>query len=298
VLNRFATVCEQSGDNETARRYRAQAKEYAAAVESYAWDGAWYRRAYYDNGTALGSHQNAECQIDAIAQSWAILSGAGDANRSRQAMQSVLDRLVRPQDRLLMLFTPPFDKTPDDPGYIKGYLPGTRENGGQYTHGSIWTAWAFTCLEDGKQAGALFDLLNPIYQSDTAEKVATYRVEPYIIAADIYSQPPYVRRGGWTWYTGSAAWMYRLGLEAILGFKKIGNSLIVDPVIPPEWNGFDIRYKFGESVYWIRVQNPDHITRNVRQIKMDGLLLIDEVIPLIDDKSEHIINVIMGSKAK
>ncbi len=153
----------------------SRAKEYASAVEHFAWDGAWYRRAYYDDGTPLGSIQDLECQIDAIAQSWAVLSGAGDSQRSRQAMQSVLERLVRPEDRLSLLFTPPFDKTSHDPGYIKGYLPGTRENGGQYTHAAIWTAWAFTKLGDGKQAGMLFDLLNPVYQSDTEAKASVYR---------------------------------------------------------------------------------------------------------------------------
>ena len=297
VLKHFAAICEQNGDIETAQRYKPRATEYAAAVEQSAWDGAWYRRAYYDDGVPLGSIQDPECQIDAIAQSWAVLSGAGDPQRSRQAMQSVLERLVRPQDRLSLIFTPPFDKTLHDPGYIKGYFPGTRENGGQYTHAAAWTAWAFTCLGDGKQAGALFDLLNPVFQSDSEEKVAVYRVEPYVIAADIYSRPPYVRRGGWTWYTGSAAWMYRLGLWAILGFHKIGNTLHIDPVIPPEWDGFEIRYQFGESVYLIQVHNPDHVARHVRQVLLDGQPLQDGSIPLVDNKQEHQVVVTMGELA-
>ncbi|MDP2966598.1 MAG: glucoamylase family protein [Pelolinea sp.] len=296
VLKRFATICEQYGDIETAQRYKSRAKEYAAAVEKSAWDGAWYRRAYYDSGAPLGSIQDPECQIDAIAQSWAVLSEAGDPKRSRRAMQSALERLVRPQDRLVLLFTPPFDKTPRDPGYIKGYLPGTRENGGQYTHAATWTAWAFTYLGDGKQAGALFDLLNPIFQADTEEKASVYRVEPYVVAADIYSRSPYERRGGWTWYTGSAAWMYRLGLEAILGFQKIGNTLHIDPVIPPTWDGFEIRYQFGESVYLIQVHNPEHVARHVQQMLLDGQPLNDESIPLVDDKQEHRVVVTMGNK--
>jgi cyclic beta-1,2-glucan synthetase len=296
VLKRFATICEQYGNIETAQRYKSRAKEYAAAVEQSAWDGAWYRRAYYDGGAPLGSIQDPECQIDAIAQSWAVLSGAGDSQRSRRAMQSVLERLVRPQDRLVLLFTPPFDKTPRDPGYIKSYFPGTRENGGQYTHAATWTAWAFTCLGDGKQAGALFDLLNPVFQSNTEEKVSVYRVEPYVVCADIYSRSPYVRRGGWTWYTGSAAWMYRLGLEAILGFQKIGNTLHMDPVIPPTWDGFEIRYQFGESVYLIQVHNPEHVARHVRQMLLDGQPLNDGSIPLVDDKQEHRVVVTMGNK--
>jgi len=224
-----------------------------------------------------------------------VLSKAGDPQRSRRAMQSVLERLVRPQDRLALLFTPPFDKTASDPGYIKGYPPGTRENGGQYTHAATWTAWAFACLGDGKQAAALFDLLNPVFQSDSEEKALIYHVEPYVVCADIYSQPPYVRRGGWTWYTGSSAWMYRLGLEAILGFNKVGNSLRIDPVISPDWDGFEIHYQFGESVYLIQVKNPERVTQHVRQIFLDGQLLNNGLVPLVDDHHTHRVDVIMGN---
>ena len=298
VLNRFAGTCERGGDKETAQRYRVRAEEYAAAVELCAWDGAWYKRATYDDGTTLGSSQSAECQIDSIAQSWAILSGMGDPQRSRQALQSVMDRLVHPDNRLMPLFTPPFDKTLHDPGYIKGYLPGIRENGGQYTHAATWTAWAFTNLGDGQQAGALFDLLNPIFQSDSPEKTSVYRVEPYVVCADIYSTPPFVRRGGWTWYTGSAAWMYRLGLEAILGFHKIGSTLRVNPVIPPTWDGFEIRYQFGQSVYWIKVDNSKHVAHGIREIMMDWNVLKEDFIPLLDDQQEHQVTVWMGENEK
>jgi cyclic beta-1,2-glucan synthetase len=294
VLQRFAGLCEQQGDLETATRYRAQAQGYATAIEQFAWDGAWYRRAYYDDGSPLGSIQEAECQIDSIAQSWAVLSGAGDPQRSRQAMQSVLERLVDSEDRLVKLFTPPFDTTPHDPGYIKGYLPGTRENGGQYTHAATWTAWAFSRLGDGKQLGALFDLLNPIYQADTPAKAAVYRVEPYVICADIYSVPPYLRRGGWTWYTGSAAWMYRLGLEAMLGFRKLGNTLRIAPVIPPEWDGFEITYRFGEAVYQIAVKNPEHVAQGVCEVLLDGKVVADGAIPLSAAGGEHRVSVRMG----
>ncbi len=294
VLKRFAFICERQGDIETAKLFRSRARDYATAVEKSAWDGDWYQRAFSDDGTPLGSIRDSECQIDAIAQSWAVLSGSGDPQRSRQAMQSVVDRLVHPQDRLTLLFTPPFDNTSRDPGYIKGYFPGTRENGGQYTHAATWNAWAFTTLGDGQQAGMLFDLLNPIFQSDTEEKASVYRVEPYVVCADIYSVSPYIRRGGWTWYTGSAAWMYRLGLEAILGFHKTGNSLHIDPVIPPVWDGFEIRYQFGTSVYLIEVHNPDHVTRNVRQVQLDDQLLKDGFIPLVDNEKEHRVIVTMG----
>src|SRR5450759_4528905 len=295
VLDRFTVICSQNQDPEAAVRYQSLAREYAAAIEKSAWDGAWYRRAYYDDGTALGSSQDSECQIDAIAQSWAVLSGAGAPDRSQQAMQSVLQRLIYPQDRLSLLFTPPFDASPRDPGYIKGYLPGIRENGGQYTHAATWTAWAFTQLGDGRQAGELFDMLNPIFHSDTMEKAANYRVEPYVICADIYSKPPYLGRGGWTWYTGSAAWMYRPGLEALLGFQKIGDTLHIDPVIPPAWDGFEIRYQFGESVYLIQVHNPEHVAGHVCQMLLDGQALNDGSIPLVDDKQEHRVVVTMGN---
>ncbi len=298
VLERFAKICDQQGDNETAENYRSRSKEYAAAVELTAWDGAWYRRAYYDDGFPLGSIQDTECQIDGIAQSWSVLSGAGDLMRSRLAMQSVLERLVLTQDRLSLLFTPAFDKTEHDPGYIKGYLPGIRENGGQYTHAAVWTAWAFAQLGDGKQAAELFDMLNPIFHSDSEQKAAEYRVEPYVICADIYSKSPYLHRGGWTWYTGSAAWMYRLGLTVLLGFKKTGNTLHIDPVIPPTWDGFEIFYQFGATRYQIKVYNPTHIVQHVQLVKLDGKILELKAIPLVNDGQEHSVEVIMGDQGE
>ena len=296
VLERFAAICEQRGDRETAQRYREQARQYAAAVEQSAWDGDWYRRAYYDDGSPLGSAKNMEARIDAIAQSWSVISGAGDVQHSIRAMQSVLEQLVRPQDRLLLLFTPPFDKTLRDPGYIKGYPPGIRENGGQYTHAAVWTAWAFARQGNGKQAGELFNLLNPVLQADTEQKASAYRVEPYVVCADLGSTPPYIRRGGWTWYTGSAGWLYRLGVEAILGFKKKGNTLRMDPVIPPEWDGFEISYRFGESFYRIEVRNPEHVARHVRKTLLDGEPLTGGVIPLADEKPEYRVLVILGKE--
>ena len=298
VLERFAKICDQLGDDETAIYYRSRSKEYAAAVEQTAWDGAWYRRAYYDDGFPLGSIGEPECQIDGIAQSWAVLSGAGDPIRSEKAMQSVLERLIHSQDQLSLLFTPPFDKTDHDPGYIKGYLPGIRENGGQYTHAAIWTAWAFAQLGDGKVAGELFDMLNPIFHSETEEKAEVYRVEPYVICADIYSRPPYMHRGGWTWYTGSAAWMYRFGLTALLGFKKTGDTLRIDPVIPPTWSGFEISYKFGATSYQIKVNNPTHIAHTVQLVKLDGKILDLKAIPLVNDGKEHIVEVMMGDQGE
>ncbi len=294
VLNRFAGVCDLRGETEKAKGYRAQAQEYAASIERYAWDGAWYRRAYFDDGTPLGSHKEEECQIDAIAQSWSVISGAGDPKRSRKAMRSALERLVSREDRLSLLFTPPFDLTEKDPGYIKGYLPGTRENGGQYTHAATWTARAFAQLGDGKQAGELFDLLNPIFLSDSTEKVDEYRVEPYVMCADIYSRPPYTRRGGWSWYTGSAAWMYQLGLTNLLGFKKVGNILHIDPVIPPSWDGFEISYKFGKTNYQVKVSNPKHVSQGIKAVRLDGEIQNDNAIHLRDDGHDHEVEVMMG----
>ena len=294
VLQRFAEVCEQKGEKDTAQRMRAQAQSYAASVDRSAWDGNWYYRAFDAQGDPLGSSQNLECQIDAIAQSWAVLSGAGDPQRSRQAMQAVLDRLVRPAQRLVLLFTPPFDNTRRDPGYIKGYRPGIRENGGQYTHAATWTTWAFAAQGNGEKAAELFDLLNPIFQSDTLDKASDYRVEPYVICADVYSVAPFAGRGGWTWYTGSAAWMYRLGLEAMLGFHKVGRSLQISPVIPPDWEQFELHYRFGQSHYHIQVNNPQHCPTQVQQILLDGQPCEDECIYLVDDHQEHHVIVTLG----
>ena len=225
TLNRFADLCEVRGQDEPAAGYRHRAFDLAQAIEHSAWDGEWYLRAFYDDGSPLGSSENQECRIDSIAQSWAVLSGGGDPQRSAQAMQSVSERLVRRSQRLVLLFTPPFDKTRRDPGYIKGYPPGIRENGGQYTHASLWSAWALVELGRIEAGFELFQLLNPILHADTAEKAAHYRVEPYVVAADVYSAPPFTGQGGWTWYTGSSSWMYRLGLEGFLGLKKEVTSL-------------------------------------------------------------------------
>jgi cyclic beta-1,2-glucan synthetase len=274
--------------------YLEQARQLAQLLEAHAWDGDWYLRAFYDDGSRLGSRENTECQIDSIAQSWAVLSDAADPTRAAQAMESVNRLLVRPQDGMILLFTPPFDKTTRDPGYIKGYLPGVRENGGQYTHAAAWTAWAFAKLGQGERAMELFRMLNPISHADTPEKVARYKVEPYVIAADVYSVPPLTGRGGWTWYTGSSGWMYRLGLEAILGISRVGKSLKINPCIPKEWPGFKVEYRFGDSRYKISVENPDKVNRGVKQVIMDGKLLAGNLIPLVDDGQPHDTHVIMG----
>jgi len=297
TLTAFAALCESVGEVADAEHYRNQAEAIRQAIEEHGWDGAWYRRAYYDDGSPLGSAQNRECQIDAIAQSWAVLTGAGEPVRARQAMQAVSERLIRREERLLLLFTPPFDKTQRDPGYIKGYLPGIRENGGQYTHAAIWTIWAFATLGDGDTAEALFRLINPIHRSDTPEKAATYKVEPYVISADVYGVSPHEGRGGWTWYTGSSGWMYRLGIEGILGLQRVDATLIVNPCIPQAWRSYCMTYRYGQTTYEIQVDNPDGVNRGVRRVTLDGESLTDGTIPLTDDGGHHHVAIVLGKSS-
>ncbi|HET8947875.1 MAG TPA: phosphorylase, partial [Candidatus Polarisedimenticolia bacterium] len=297
-LRQFAGIAERRSEEERAARWRAHAGSLQAALEAEAWDGEWYRRAFFDDGTPLGSAANDECRIDSIAQSWAVLSGAGDAARARQAMESLERRLVRRDDRLLLLLEPPFDRTPRDPGYIKGYPPGIRENGGQYTHAAIWSVMAFAALGDGDKAADLLDLLNPIARSADETGVRTYRVEPYVMAGDISSVSPHVGRGGWTWYTGAAGWFYRAGLESILGFRKRGASLVVDPCIPRRWSGFEVTWRHGRSLYRIVVENPEGVCRGVAAIRVDGALLTGGAIPLNDDGGEHRVQVLLGSQPR
>ena len=242
LLDPFADIAEARGERDRASAYRRHATAVSEALNG-AWDGQWYRRAYFDDGTPLGSAINAECRIDAIAQSWAVISGRADPSRAREAMASTDANLVRRKDGLIMLLTPPFDKTTPSPGYIQGYVPGVRENGGQYTHGVLWSVMAFARLGDGDKAWELFALLNPVNHGRTHEDVQRYRAEPYVVAADVYSQSPHTGRGGWTWYTGSAGWMYRVGLEAILGVSLERGALRVDPCIPRAWPRYDLTYR-------------------------------------------------------
>ncbi|HWQ45734.1 MAG TPA: protein ndvB, partial [Longilinea sp.] len=292
TLTRFSALVALM--KEDPAPYLQQAKSLLKMLEENAWDGDWYRRAFYDDGSPLGSKQSDECQIDSIAQSWAVISGGANPIRAEAAMQAVNQQLIKPSEQMVLLFTPPFDRTTHDPGYIKGYLPGIRENGGQYTHAATWTAWAYANLGQGDKAMELFGYLNPIHHADTPEKAARYLVEPYVVAADIYSVAPHVGRGGWTWYTGSSGWMYRLGLEAILGITRVGQALRITPCIPHDWPGFKVDYRFGNSLYKISVENPHKDNRGVQQIVMDGKLLSGNLIPLEADELLHIINVTMG----
>ena len=292
TLSRVAALCERRGDAEQAATYREQAETLRQALEQNGWDGAWYRRAFYDDGTPLGSAQDSECQIDSIPQSWAVLSHAGEPGRAAQAMQAVQRRLLRPEDGLLLILTPPFDKTPRDPGYIKGYLPGIRENGGQYTHAALWSAWAFAELGQSETAEQVFRLINPIYHADTPAKVAQYKVEPYVVAADVYGMAPHTGRGGWTWYTGSAAWMYRFGLEGILGIHRAGDALVIEPHIPAGWPGYDVTYRYGQATYPIEVRNREPLAEGTPlPMTVDGEPIVGNRLLLRDDGKVHQVQV-------
>ena len=296
TLENFAKICDRIGENEQAEDFRSHLNPLQEALNNHSWDGDWYLRAYDDEGIPLGSHQRLECQIDSLAQSWSVISGAADPDLAEKAMQSVYERLVNQDDGLILLFTPPFDRTLRDVGYIQGYPPGVRENGGQYTHAALWVIWAFAKLGQQDRAASLFRLINPVYHADTPEKIGHYRVEPYVVAADVYSVKPYLGRGGWTWYTGSASWMYRVGLEAILGLHRQGDKLLIQPCVPPDWPGYSIDYRFGNTIYHIHVENPDGAYRAVSQMTMDGQPLTEKLIPLRDDGKEYKVSVILGSQ--
>ena len=292
----LAKVAEQRGDNARAHRWREHVDRLKAAVETAGWDGDWYRRAYFDDGTPLGSASNEECRIDSIAQSWGVISGAADPGRAARAMAAVEEYLVKRGDGLVLLFTPPFDRTPLDPGYIKGYLPGVRENGGQYTHGALWSVIAFAALGEGDKAAELFSILNPINHAGSRAGLYRYKVEPYVAAADVYAEPPHVGRGGWTWYTGSAGWMYRAGVEWILGFRFRGATLHVDPCIPRSWPGYRITFRYHSARYELSVQNPHGATRGVSRVVVDGKEQSRDGrgISLADDGATHSIEVVLG----
>jgi cyclic beta-1,2-glucan synthetase len=289
ALLRFAPIAERRGESAAASRWRKHAFALQQAIEREAWDGDWYRRGYFDDGTPLGSVLSDECKIDSIAQSWGVISGAAERERAVRAMSAVNSQLVQRSAGLVQLFTPPFDRTPHDPGYIKAYPPGLRENGGQYTHAAMWSVLAFAQLGDGDRAAELFSILNPINHSSTRLGIHRYKVEPYVVCADVYSSPQHVGRGGWTWYTGSAGWMYRAAVEGILGIHLRGRILSVDPCIPRAWAGFEITYKYGSSRYRIAVENPHRVSQGVIHAALDGRKISGTScdIALVDDGSYH-----------
>jgi cyclic beta-1,2-glucan synthetase len=300
TLTNFAPLAKARGELVRATAWLKYATALRKSLERYAWDGNWYLRAYYDDGTRLGSASSEECRIDSIAQSWSVISGAADPARGAAAMAAVNEQLVRRDDGLVLLFTPPFNRTPQEPGYIKGYPPGIRENGGQYTHGAIWSAIAFAMLGDGDKAAELFSILNPINRTSTPAGVSRYKVEPYVVCADVYSQHPHIGRGGWTWYTGAAGWLYRAGLEWILGLRIQGELLLINPCIPKAWQGFEIAYRYRSAQYNIVVENPDGVSRGIKSWTLDGVAqaIPSKVNPvdikLRDDGATHLVRVELG----
>jgi cellobiose phosphorylase len=287
VLTQFAPLARAHRDPAFAERCLAEARQLQQNIHQHAWDGQWYRRAYFDNGEPLGSQTNPECQIDSLPQSWSVISGAGDPERSRLALESVEQRLVRRDAGLIQLFDPPFDKSALNPGYIKGYIPGVRENGGQYTHGAIWTAMAFALLGESERAWELFALLNPIHHGGTPQQIATYKVEPYVIAADVYAVAPHIGRGGWTWYTGSAGWMYRLLIETLLGVNLAGDQLRLTPRLPKSWTTCKIHYRYRQTVYHVTITRLVADAAEEDQLFLDGKELGVKTVPLVDDRREH-----------
>jgi cellobiose phosphorylase len=290
VLMQFIRVARTHDDLPFVERCQNEANILRQNIEKNGWDGEWYLRAYFDDGLPLGSATNPECQIDSIAQSWSVLSGAGDANRSRMAMEAVDNRLVRWKQALIQLLDPPFDKSNLNPGYIKGYVPGVRENGGQYTHAAIWVAMAFAKLSDYRRAWKLLTIINPINHGGSQDGIAIYKVEPYVVAADVYALSPHIGRGGWTWYTGSAGWMYRLLMESLLGLSLEIDKLHIEPCLPADWETFKVHYRYRETIYHITIIQIHDSNREIR-ITVDGVERHDEAIPLVDDRKEHSVEV-------
>ncbi len=299
----FTNLAHNRGDEAFAQECAKQAEQLRDNIETHAWDGDWYRRAYFDDGTPLGSASNDECQIDSISQSWAVISGGGDPLRAHQAMSAVNKRLIRRDTQLIQLFDPPFDKSELEPGYIKGYVPGIRENGGQYTHAAIWSTMAFAMLSDQERAWELFSMLNPINHGRTPMEIERYKVEPYVMCADIYGTYPHVGRGGWTWYTGAAGWMYRLTVETLLGLQLKVDHLRIQPCIPAHWQSYTIHYRFHETFYHITVSGKDEKTSNDIRVTLDGTVIsradVNEsgksqgIIPLVNDRKEHHVDVVL-----
>ena len=296
IIGNFAAFAEQRGQHDRAASWRQHATSLRDALERDGWDGDWYRRGYFDDGTPLGSASSSECRIDSIAQSWGVISGAADPARAARAMAAVDKNLILRDDRLALLFTPPFDQSMPDPGYIKGYPPGIRENGGQYTHAAIWSVQAFAKLGDGDKAANLLSFLNPINSARTWAAAQRYKVEPYVVCADVYSVPPHVGRGGWTWYTGSAGWMYRAGLESILGFTVEGATLRLDPCVPRAWRDFEIAFRHHTTRYEVSVENQTGVSRGIVRLELDDQVMPDgsSYITLVDDGKTHHVRVTLG----
>jgi cellobiose phosphorylase len=288
LLRKFSGLAERRGDKAFARECETVAATLSDNLAKNAWDGQWYRRAYFDNGVPLGSATNPECQIDSLPQSWAILSGSSNFQRSQSALDAVMHRLVRRDSKLIQLFDPPFDKSTLEPGYIKGYAPGVRENGGQYTHAAVWTVMATALFGESARAWDLFKLINPVLHAATPADAERYKVEPYVMAGDVYSLPPHTGRGGWTWYTGSAGWMYRLMIETFLGLELVVDELRFIPRIPQAWKEFKVAYRFRETTYRLTCVNASGLWKTPPTIIVDGQEQTQALIKLIDDRREHL----------
>jgi len=296
ILTRFAEVAELKGDAVFAGKCLNEATKLKQNIRLHAWDGEWYRRGYFDDGTPLGSSVNEECKIDSIAQSWSVLSKGGDIDRSKMAMESADKFLVRRNDRILQLFTPAFDKSTMNPGYIKGYVPGVRENGGQYTHAAVWLVMAFAAMGDRKKTWELLNIINPLNHANDKASVAIYKVEPYVIAADVYGANKYIGRGGWTWYTGSAGWMYQLILESFIGLKRKGDRLSFSPSIPAEWPSVKVKYRYKDTGYNIElVQAITNGDPNAFAM-IDGVEQNNTTIVLVNDGKQHEVKIFTGNK--
>jgi cyclic beta-1,2-glucan synthetase len=296
VLEGMAYLAEQVDDKDRVDYYTQAAKRMRDTIDEEAWDGAWYLRARFDDGTPLGSAANDEARIDSLTQSWAWIAGGGDPQRAQQALNSAWRQLVLRSERLALLFTPPFDVMQPSPGYIQGYPPGVRENGAQYTHAAIWLAIALARSGDGDRAAELMRILNPVEKARDMGEVWRYKLEPYVTAADVYSLAGHVGEGGWSWYTGSGAWMYRAWVEEILGIRRVGSTLLVDPVPPSSWSGFKVKYRFGEALYEIQVENPERVRRGVSWVELNGRRLEKNVIPLDEQPVHHSVIVRMGDQ--
>jgi len=289
VAHRFFDLCKAAGEAQRDHKVEKWIDAVQEALQQKAWDRAWYRRAFYDDGTPIGSAASAECRIDSNAQSWAILSQLPSGDRARRALESALRLLVHGEDRIIALLTPPFDTEEHDPGYIKAYPPGVRENGGQYTHAAVWLAWALAQQGDGDRAEWLFRLLNPALRSVESAAVERYRVEPYVLAADIYTSAEHLGRGGWTWYTGSSAWLWRFGIEGLLGLRRSGGELIFDPCIPSEWPGFSAQIGIDGASIQVEVRNPHARCRGVHTLEVDGRVITSNRVTLDDAADRHIV---------
>jgi cyclic beta-1,2-glucan synthetase len=292
VLSKFSSIAQKQNDHAFADKCRNEAEKLKRNIAQNAWDGEWYKRAYFDDGTPLGSHVNEECSIDSISQSWSVLSGASDSIHAGIAMESAYKNLVRKDIPLIQLLNPPFDKSNLNPGYIKGYLAGVRENGGQYTHSAVWMIMAFANLRDNNRVWELLSMINPINHSKNLNDAQKYKTEPYVMAADVYASPQHMGRGGWTWYTGSAGWMYQLIIESFLGLKRMGNMLTIDPCVPLEWKSFTVHYRFGETFYHIHVSHFDEGEPGTT-VKIDGNMQMEKMISLADDKVGHTVEVMI-----